>query len=195
MPETVQQYTQRIRGYVEGQAPLKVLNASPKKLERLLARVPAAKARKKPAPDKWSIAEVAAHLADVEIVIGWRVRSVLGAPGTPIQAYDQDAWAAAGQYSKRNPRESLALFKVLRAANLALYNSLSPEQWKQYGMHSERGQESVERIVQMVWDDAVKREFAEGTWEPFDQMVSDALRAIDQLGALFNQVRRDCEGE
>jgi len=150
MPETAQQYTQRILGYVEGQEPLKVLAASPKKLERLVGRVSAAKARKKPAPDKWSIAEVAAHLADVEIVIGWRVRSVLGAPGTPIQAYDQDAWAAAGQYSKRNPRESVAFFKAVRAANLALYKSLTPEQWKQYGMHSERGQESVERIVQMV---------------------------------------------
>jgi len=49
--------------------------------------------------------------------------------------------------------------------------------------------------VQMVWDDSIRREFAEATWEPLDQMVSDALRAIDQLGTLFNQVRRDCEGE
>ena len=150
MPETVQQYTQRILGYVEGQESLKVLAASPKKLERLIGRASAAKLRKKPAPGKWSIAEVAAHLADVEIVIGWRVRSVLGAPGTPIQAYDQDAWAAVGQYDKRNPRESVALFKAVRAANLALYKSLSPKQWQQVGMHSERGQESVERIVRMV---------------------------------------------
>jgi len=150
MPETVQQYTQRILGYVEGQEPLKILAASPKKLERLIGRVSGAKLRKKPAPGKWSIAEVAAHLADVEIVIGWRVRSVLGAPGTTIQAYDQGAWAAAGRYEKRNPRQSLALFQAVRAANLALYKSLTPEQWQQYGMHSERGQESVERIVRMI---------------------------------------------
>jgi hypothetical protein len=150
MPENVQQYTQRILGYVAGQEPLKILAATPRKLERLVASVSAAKARKKPAPDKWSIGEVAAHLADVEIVIGWRVRSVLGAPGTPIQAYDQDAWAAAGKYNKRNPHESVGLFQAVRAANLALYKSLSPEQWQQYGMHSERGQESVERIVRML---------------------------------------------
>lgn len=49
--------------------------------------------------------------------------------------------------------------------------------------------------VQLVWDDAVRREFSETTWEPLDQMVSDALRAIDQLSTLFNQVRRECEGE
>ena len=150
MTETVQQYTQRILGYVSGQEPLKVLSSTPTKLERLVGRVSAAQARKKPAPGKWSIGEVAAHLADVEIVIGWRVRSVLGAPGTPIQAYDQDAWAAAGNYEKRSPKESISLFRALRAANLALYKSLSAEQWQMYGMHSERGQESVERIVRMV---------------------------------------------
>lgn len=150
MPETVQQYTQRILGYVSEQDPLKVLAATPPRLARLIGKVPASKAKKKPAPGKWSIGEVAAHLADVEIVIGWRVRSILGAPGTPIQAYDQDSWAAAGKYEKRNPRESVALFKAVRKANLTLYKSLSAAQWQMYGIHSERGQESVERIVRMV---------------------------------------------
>ena len=150
MPETAQQYTQRIVGYVDGQDPLKVQAATPKKLERLIGRISPARARKRPAPDKWSIGEVAAHLADAEIVLGWRVRAVLGAPGTPIQAYDQDAWARTGQYGKRNPRESVALFKALRAANLALYKSLTAEQWKLYGMHSERGQESLEHVVRMI---------------------------------------------
>jgi hypothetical protein len=38
---------------------------------------------------------------------------------------------------------------VLREANLALLKSLQPEQWKHDGMHSERGQESIEQIVRM----------------------------------------------
>ena len=150
MKETVQQYVQRIGGYIAGQEPLKVQAATPRKLERLVARASAAKLRKRPAPDKWSVTEILAHLADVEIVIGWRVRAILGAPGTPVQAYDQDAWAEAGYYAKRNPRESVALIRAVRAANLALYKSLSPEQWKHYGLHTERGQETVEQIVRMV---------------------------------------------
>jgi len=150
MPETPQQYTQRILGQVAGQEPLKVLAATPKKLERLVARASAAKLRKRPAPDKWSVAEVLAHLADAEIVIGWRVRSVLGAPGIPVQAYDQNAWVTALHYDKRNAKDSLAQLRAVRAANLVLYKSLTPEQWKQYGTHSERGQESVEHIVRMI---------------------------------------------
>ena len=80
-------------------------SATPKRLESLAKRAPASKLRKRPAPDKWSVAEILAHLADTEIVVGWRIRSILGAPGTPIQAFDQDAWAAAGNYAKRDPRK------------------------------------------------------------------------------------------
>lgn len=38
---------------------------------------------------------------------------------------------------------------MLREANLALLKTLTPDQWKQHGMHSERGAETVETIVRM----------------------------------------------
>lgn len=148
--ETPQQYTQRILSNADGQDPIKVQLATNKKLARLIKGVPTAKLRKRPAPDKWSVAEIVAHLADVEIVVGWRMRSILGAPGTPIQPFDQDAWVASGHYDKRDPRESVELHRVVRDANLALLKSLTPEQWKQYGQHAERGQESIEHIVRMI---------------------------------------------
>jgi len=133
-----------------GQEPLKVQAATPKKIERLIKGASAAKLRKRPAPGKWSVGEIVAHLADAEIVISWRMRCILAAPGTPIQAYDQDAWAEAGQYAKRNPHATLTQLRAAREANLALYKSLAPEQWKCFGMHSERGQESLEQIARMI---------------------------------------------
>ena len=135
---------------MEGKDPLKAQSATAKKLERLVKGAPASKLRKRPGPDKWSVSEIIAHMADTEIVIGWRIRSILGAPGTPIQAYDQDAWAAAGLYAMRDPRKSIEQFRAVRDANLALYKSLSPEQWKRYGIHAERGEESLERIALMI---------------------------------------------
>ncbi len=150
MQETPQEYIKRILGNVEGFDPLKVQGGTAKKLERLIKGVPASRLRKRPAPEKWSVGEILAHLADSEIVVGWRLRQILGAPGTPIQAYDQDSWAAAGHYGKRDPRKSAELFRVVREANLALLKSLAPDQWKHHGMHAERGEETVERIVQMM---------------------------------------------
>src|ERR1039458_5219921 len=80
MNETAQQYTQRILAHTQDQDPLKVQAATPKRLDRLVKGVTTAKLRKRPAPEKWSVAEILAHLADVEIVIGWRMRSILRAP-------------------------------------------------------------------------------------------------------------------
>ena len=149
MKETPQQYTQRIVNYMDGKKPLAVQSATAKKLERLIKGVPTSKLRKRPAPEKWSVSEILAHLAETEIVGGFRMRMILGAPGTPIAAFDQDAWVISGHYSKRDPRKSVEQFRVVREANLALLKSLTPEQWKHYGMHSERGQESIEHIVRM----------------------------------------------
>jgi len=105
--------------------------------------------RKRPAPDKWSVSEILAHLADTEIVVGFRMRLILDAPGTPVVAVDQDSWVTSGHYEKRDPRKSVEQFRVVREANLALLKSLTPQQWKHYGMHSERGQETIEHIVRM----------------------------------------------
>jgi uncharacterized damage-inducible protein DinB len=147
--ETAQQYIARILGNVEGQNAMKVQSSTPKKIARLIRGLSPSKLRKRPEPDKWSVAEILAHLADCETVTAWRMRQILGAPGTSIQPFDQDAWAVALHYSKRDARKSLAHFTAMREANLALLKSLAPEQWKQFGMHAERGQESIEHILRL----------------------------------------------
>jgi hypothetical protein len=149
MKETAQQYTQRMLGYMDGREPIAVQAATADKLEQLITGVPVARLRQRPAPGKWSVNDIVAHLADGEIVGGFRLRLILGAPGSPIVAYDQDAWVTSGHYDRRDPWKSSAQFRVLREGNLELLRSLEPEQWTHYGQHSERGQESIEHIVRM----------------------------------------------
>jgi hypothetical protein len=150
MNETPQEYIRRITAHVEGKQPLAVQASTAKKLARLIKGVPTSKLRKRPAADKWSASEILAHLGDAEIVIGFRMRAILGAPGTPIAAYDQNSWAASGHYQKRDPRRSVEQFRAVREANLALLDSLTPEQWQQHGMHSERGRETIEDVVRLT---------------------------------------------
>ena len=68
----------------------------------------------------------------------------------PIQAYDQDLWAETFNYARRDPRQSLASFRALREANIALLKSVPRKLWENYGVHAERGNESVNHIVKMV---------------------------------------------
>jgi len=149
MKETAHQYTQRVLGYVEDKQPLAVQTETAERLAALITGVSKGTLLKRPAPAKWSANEILAHLADAEIVIGFRIRLILGCPGQAIVAYDQDQWVVSGHYDKRTPQKSLEQFRVLRQENLALLKSLSPEQWNHCGIHSERGQESIEHIVRM----------------------------------------------
>ena len=150
MQETAEQYRGRMYGYVGGQSPLKLQAAAPAKLAKLLKGVKPAAAKKRPAPDRWSIAEIVAHISDTELVSGYRIRAILGQPGTPIIGFDQDAWVRALHYERRDLSRSYEQYRALREANVALLKSLAPEQWKHAGMHNERGEESVQTIVRMM---------------------------------------------
>ncbi len=149
MAETPQEYQARILAHSQGQNPLKTQAATADRLEKLIKRASPKLLAKSPAPGKWSVKEILAHLADSEIVGGFRMRLILGANGTPILAFNQDDWARTGNYARRDPKKSIALFRAVREANLELLKALTPEQWKQYGLHSERGEETLETIASM----------------------------------------------
>ncbi len=150
MKETFKQYTQRILGYVEGKNPLAVQAVTAGKLQRLMRGLTGAQLRQRPAPGKWSIGEILAHLADAEIAAGWRYRMMLSVSGGPIQAFDQNAWERNGRYGGMDPRRSLETYGVLREFNLALLKSLKPAMLKRYGMHAERGKETVAHYARMM---------------------------------------------
>lgn len=149
MQETAQQYISRILGNVEGQDALKVQRQTAPKLAKAIRGLTPKQLRSRPEPDKWSVAEIMAHLADAEIVASWRMRAIIGTNGTAIQAFDQDAWASVFQYGQRDPKESLETFRVLRENNLAMLKSIPKEAWDNYGMHEERGKETIVHLTRM----------------------------------------------
>jgi len=150
MNETPQEYTQRILGYLRGSDPVKVLASTPVKIAKLLKGVTRQRLAKRPEPGKWSAVEILAHLADSETVVGYRIRLVLGFNGVTVQAFDQDAWARYSNYAKHDPRLSFDAFRSQRERTVRLLKGLSPELWENYGMHTERGKETVRRIVEML---------------------------------------------
>lgn len=149
MQETAEQYIHRILGYVEGQDAVKVQRATASKLKKLTQGLTSKQLKWRPEPAKWSIAEIIAHLADAEVVASWRMRSVIGENGITIQPFDQDAWASVFEYQKRDAKRSLELFRVLRENNLAMLGEIPKQTWENYGMHLERGKESIAHLARM----------------------------------------------
>jgi hypothetical protein len=149
MQETAPQYISRILGYIEGQDAIKVQRTTASRLKKLIQNLTPAQLKRRPEPGKWSIAEIVAHLADTEVVASWRLRSVIGNSGITIQPFDQEAWAAVFQYAKRNPQISVETFRLLRENNLAMLREIPREAWDHYGMHLERGRETVSHLARL----------------------------------------------
>ncbi len=150
MQETPQQYTQRILGYIGGEEPMEILATTPHRIARLIADAPREELSRRPDPEAWSVTEILAHLADSELVYGFRIRLILEAGCPPIQSIDQDAWARFSAYAEHDPNLSLQAFGVIRDRLVRLLKSLPRESWDLYGMHSERGKETVVRVVEML---------------------------------------------
>jgi len=109
--------------------PLTALAATPGKLLRLTRRLMREELLRRPAPGKWSIHEIACHLADVEVVNAWRCRKVLAKEEVGVTAWDQDRWAAGHQYRRQDLRLTLEQFRSLRARNVALLRAVGRTAW------------------------------------------------------------------
>jgi uncharacterized damage-inducible protein DinB len=149
MQETPQQYTQRILGNLDGKDPLQIQVETPKRLAKAVKSLGKPQLTRRLKPDKWSIAEILAHLADAELVASWRMRLIIGSNGVAIQAFDQDVWAEKFEYAKRDPKVSLETFRLLRENNVRMLKALPKDWWENYGMHQERGKETIAHMVRM----------------------------------------------
>ena len=150
MSESPQEYTKRILATLGGEEPLAILSATPSKLKALTLGRSTEELTRYRARGKWSVAEILSHLADVEMVIGYRIRTILANHGTPIQAFDQNEWARVAQYGKIPVAHSLETQRALREWNVALLRSLTPQQWELHGIHAERGKESIAHTTAMI---------------------------------------------
>jgi len=105
---------------------------------------------RRPEPGKrWSIADVIAHLGDLELVYAVRIRSIVaGAEGT-LQALPQDAWVE--RVHRREPvSELLEELWFHRRMNLRLLERLSEEELSRSGNHPDYGPITVRDAFERI---------------------------------------------
>ena len=146
MPDTAE-YLDRIRGLAQSGDPLELQSRTAEILAGLIEAASPDQLKQRPAQDKWSVGEILAHLAEDEIATAWRYRQMVEHDGIDLAGFDQDLWARLGNYGLRAPEDSLALFRLLREANLAFLKNLSPEPWEHCGIHAERGRITVRGLA------------------------------------------------
>jgi hypothetical protein len=118
-------------------------------LWRRLLEAAGANMRTRPAEDEWSALECLGHMCDSEMVTSVRYRCILAEDEPPLQAWDQDAWAARLDHAHDDPAMLLDLLGGLRNANLNLWDRTLPEDRERCGVHAERGFESFELLFRL----------------------------------------------
>lgn len=143
------EYIDALLGYLGDRDPIEVFASTEKALREAVEPMDEAVLRTPEAPGKWSIIDVMKHLADVEIVLGFRYRKVLGEDTPEISAIDQDAWVTNLRYREAKLADTLDDFAAVRNVNLRLLRSLDTEQLERSGMHSQRGKETMETMIRL----------------------------------------------
>jgi len=134
---------------LDGADPFESMRKAPKRLKKLLKGVSEKRLARRPDSGGWSIKEVLAHLADGEVMLGSRYRMVAAMDRPPIPGYDQDAFVAHLCLEGIDAATLLADFAHARAANVRLLERLPDEAFARVGLHSERGEESLARMLVM----------------------------------------------
>lgn len=150
MSETPQQYMQRLFNNVGQQDPLEIMESTITRLEALSRVLERKGLKNKPSPEKWTAGEILSHLAEGEMVFSYRIRKALNSTGEPIEAFDPSVWVSNSGYLQSNPDLALSVFQALRKTNIARLKSLTPEQWEHFGIHSERGKESIAQMTRLA---------------------------------------------
>lgn len=129
--------------------PLEVmLAATPEAIRSMLAEIGDANTSIRPKPGKWSAAEIVCHLADCELVFGFRLRQTLAEDGPAVQPFNQEKWAA--QYRGIPANRALEVFSALRGWNLRLIQSALPAAASRTMTHPERGRLSFQAFVETI---------------------------------------------
>jgi uncharacterized damage-inducible protein DinB len=134
--------------YLDGQSPRAIIAATPGLLHTAACALTPEQIEAPTAPGKWSVREIAAHLADCELVFCFRLRQTLAEPSPILQPFDQDLWAR--HYAAYDLPRALELFRAARAWNLRLIGSLSEAELQRPVTHPERGTMTLQTIVETM---------------------------------------------
>jgi hypothetical protein len=120
---------------------LDAADKSPKEIASAVSDLSNKALHYKPSPEKWCVLEILGHLADVEIIYGYRLRQMLADTKPLIAPIDQDAWTRNLNYLDSPPSELVAFYGLGRHHNLRLLRNLEASDLSKSAFHPETQRE------------------------------------------------------
>jgi hypothetical protein len=127
---------------------LAILASTPEKVRREIRDLSPRQMKTRPAPDKWSIQEILAHLDDVEEVgMRARVAAMIDEDRPTLLQFDQEARVVEMKYNKKDPLASLAHLARQRRANVKWLRTLRQAQLTRRAVHQKVGEITAGEMI------------------------------------------------
>lgn len=94
----------------------------------------------------WTILEVMGHLLDFEILCNDRISGIVAEENYHLKPINVETLPIEHDYLGKQLSDVIAQRAEWRAKNIALMETLTPEQWDRVGVHPTRGPISIDAI-------------------------------------------------
>ncbi len=119
----------------------------PKELRAAVSGLTREQLLAKPVAGKMSTLEVVCHIADFEPIIADRMKRVITHEKPTLLGADENKFLAGLHYHERDVEEELRIIEMTRSQMLRILRKLPPEAFARVGVHTERGELTLERLL------------------------------------------------
>jgi uncharacterized damage-inducible protein DinB len=129
-------YAPYYKGYIEkikGDNILGILQEQLTTISDFFKNIPEEKGNYAYAEGKWSIKEVLGHMIDTERVFAYRAFCFARGEKQSLPGFEQDDYVKEGSFNKRELKDLVNEFTLVRKANLALFSSFSEKELNNRG--------------------------------------------------------------
>ncbi len=130
---------------------LHYLRSTPAVMDTLLRKIPYEHAAAHPPTNEWGLAEILAHLRDVEREVNLpRIKQILAEDNPFLPGIDSDSWAGQRAYQTQDAHASLLSFLEARCELLDLLADLTADQWQRPAKHAIFGPTRLSEMVAFI---------------------------------------------
>ena len=134
-----------LKGYL-----LKALQATPELIASALQGISDAEADSRPDPDRFTLREAIAHIADFEPIFRGRMELIASTDTPTLENRDEEQMAIDRDYAHTDVAEQTQIFLAERAKTVALLQTLPLEFWSREGLREGVGTISLEDIAHLL---------------------------------------------
>lgn len=129
---------------------LKTIEFPPFILSQVISKVSPDRFDERIAPDRFTLREAIAHLADWEPIFRERIELGVQTPGATIVVYDEALFAEERNYADQDVYENLLRYSAERKKTASLVGTLSEEDFEKSLVHPELGLINLDDLANLI---------------------------------------------